>query len=375
MCAPLFSTYSTIFFLTGVGGKLLDSFNIPRAKSNVQASLVTYTLQETTTQTFSICVYFRPDYQVNQEDMVLFDTGSESNLIRAGLFKDGMGGWVEVGDEYLALEFLEGIKPRQWSSLCISQGLLERKVWLGEKEVMRKQIPAGTKIQLSTPFHLGSEAQGVQRFAGELAGPMLWPSELSKDGLEAIVFCQPPLHQSLLSSPQASSGVEKRETNQTSICSAKNATTFKLFNKTRKWSDAMALCSNLGGSTSLTSRWQLAQEIKVEKTICQLVWLPIFYNISTETWITHEGKVVDVFRILGVIDPSKQKSSRNHCFSIFTQPMIIRFGLIYRQSGRVESHLLSSVFSSIGQATGSACKGWPSTPTPTSTSKSTSMST
>ena len=37
---------------------------------------------------------------------------------------------------------------------------------------------------------------------------------------------------------------------------------------------------------------QLGKEIKVEKTICQLVWLPIFYNVSTETWVTHEGKIV-----------------------------------------------------------------------------------
>ena len=300
MCGLLLLTCWTTFFLmaptTGVGGKLLDSFNIPRAKPNVQlASLVTYTLQTTNTQTFSICVYFRPAYQVNQEDMVLFDTGSGSDLIRAGLFKDGMGGWVEVGNEYLALEFMEGIEPRQWSSLCLSQGLLERKVWLGEDEVMRKKIPAGAKIKLSAPFYLGSEASGVQRFTGELAGPMLWSSELSKDGLEAIVFCQPPLQQSLLSSPQSSTGVEKMERNQTSICSAKNATTFKLFKKTRKWSEAMTLCSNLGGSTSL-ARSQLGEEIKVEKTICQLVWLPIFYNVSTETWITHEGKVVDIFR-------------------------------------------------------------------------------
>ena len=296
MCGLLLAaTCWTIFFFTGVGGKLLDSFNIPRTKPNVQASLVTYTLQQTTTQTFSICVYFRPAYQVNQEDMVLFDTGSGSNLIRAGLFRDGMGGWVEVGNEYLALEFLEGIEPRQWSSLCLSQGLLERKVWLGEKEVMRKQIPSGAKIQLSSSFYLGSEASGVQRFAGELAGPMLWPSELSKDGLEAIVFCQPSLNQSLLSNPQSSTGVEKRETNQTSICSAKNATNFKLFKKRRDWSEAMALCSSLGGSTSMSSS-QVAEEIKVEKTICQLVWLPIFYNISTKSWFTHEGEVIVVSR-------------------------------------------------------------------------------
>ena len=358
MCAPLLlAAWSTIFFLVlvGVDAKLLDSFNIPRAKPNVQASLVTYTLQEATTQTFSICVYFRPAFQVNQEDMVLFDTGSESNLIRAGLFKDGMGGWVEVGDEYLALEFGEGIEPRQWSSLCLSQGLFERKVWLGEMEVLSKQIPVGAEIQLSTPFHLGSEATGVQRFVGELAGAMLWPSELSKDGLEAVVFCQPSLQPSLLSSPQSSSEVEKGERNQTSVCSAKNATTFKLFKKTRKWSEAMALCKNLGGSTSL-ARSQLAKEIKVEKTVCQLVWLPIFYNISTETWITHEGKV---------IDPSKQTSSRDHCFFNFHSARIIimiilimiRFGLIFHRSGEAESHLLNSVFSSTGRATGSACKG------------------
>ena len=109
----------TIFFLmastTGVGGNLLDSFNIPRTKpNNVQlASLVRYSLQQTKTRIFSICVYFRPAYQVNQEDMVLFDTGSGSDLIRAGLFKDGMGGWVEVGNNFHLITFI----PRQISSL------------------------------------------------------------------------------------------------------------------------------------------------------------------------------------------------------------------------------------------------------------------
>ena len=330
MCAP---SLAACFFLTAPGivvvGQLLDSFNIPRTKPNVKASLISYTVQQTTTETFSICVYFRPAYQVNQEDMVLFDTGSGSNLIRAGLFKDGMGGWIEVGDEYLALEFIEGIEPRQWSSLCLSQGLLERKVWLGENKVMSKRPPVGAKIQLGSIFHLGSEASGVQRFVGELAGALLFDSELTTDGLEAIVFCQPSIQRSLLSSPRSSNEVEKRETNQTSICSAKNATTFKLFKKTRKWSDAMALCSNLGGSTSL-ARSQVVEEIKVDTTVCQLVWLPIYYNISTKAWINPEGKVTRVFS--GVI-----LLFMHNCICQFLSfklsLIMIRFGLTCRQSG------------------------------------------
>ena len=285
MSAPSLPKSWTIFLIMAtdieVGGQLLDSFS-----TNNKANLITYTLPKTTTQMYSVCVYLKPDYRLNQEDMVLFDTGKNRNLIRAGIFKDGIGGWVEMGDEYLALEFNKGIAPRQWTSLCLSQGLLERKVWLGQDKVMNMTTPPGARIELSTTFHLGSEASGAQKFIGELAGPAFWALELSEDESEAFFFCRSSSKPSLLTSPSGT----KKQISQTSICSAKNATTFKLFKKTRKWSDAMELCSNLGGSTRL-SKSQLVEESKAEQNGCQLVWLPVQYNDSTKTWITHDGKV------------------------------------------------------------------------------------
>ena len=83
-------------------------------------------MENTQIISFSICFYFKPTYQLNLNHQVLLQI---PDFIKIGLYKDSVGGWLQIGKEYKIFDFPAVLYPRTWSSLCIQQTLTELKIW------------------------------------------------------------------------------------------------------------------------------------------------------------------------------------------------------------------------------------------------------
>lgn len=208
--------------------------------------------------------------------MVVFEAGSGSSLVRAGLYQSGEGGWLEVGEEYAPLDLAQPLEPRRWSSLCLDQGV-GRRVWVGDRLVHWQQGVA--PHTLGHTLTLGSTGQGRSGFVGDLAGLAVWPLELGHQGWTNFSTCLVVATPSIVSSTKLTSSIKKTGVNHSDICKSQGSTNNKLFEKTLPWQEAMEVCQAFGSSPNVGGM----EEMPDISSSCQLSWLPVKY--TNNTWL------------------------------------------------------------------------------------------
>ena len=115
-----------VLWSTFASEKLLTVFELPVNEAGDKYDYIEYSMENTQIISFSICFYFKPTYQLNLNHQVLLQI---PDFIKIGLYKDSVGGWLQIGKEYKIFDFPAVLYPRTWSSLCIQQTLTELKIW------------------------------------------------------------------------------------------------------------------------------------------------------------------------------------------------------------------------------------------------------
>ena len=105
---------------------MLTVFQFPVDEVDGKYDYIEYTIENTQLTAFSICFYFKPTYQLNPYSQTLLQI---PDFLKLGLYKDSVGGWLEIEKERIIFDFPFAIHPRIWNSFRIQQTSSERKIW------------------------------------------------------------------------------------------------------------------------------------------------------------------------------------------------------------------------------------------------------
>ena len=105
---------------------MLTVFQFPVDEVDGKYDYIEYTMKNTQLAAFSICFYFKPTYQLNPNSQILLQI---PDFLKLRLYKDSVGGWLEIGKERIIFDFPFALYPRTWNSFCIQQTSTEIKIW------------------------------------------------------------------------------------------------------------------------------------------------------------------------------------------------------------------------------------------------------
>ena len=116
---------------------MLTVFQFPVDEVDGKYDYIEYTIENTQLTAFSICFYFKPTYQLNHNSQILLTI---PDFIKLGMYKDSVGGWMEIGKEMIIFDFPTALYPRTWNSFCIQQTSAERKIWHENQTIYTENI-------------------------------------------------------------------------------------------------------------------------------------------------------------------------------------------------------------------------------------------
>ena len=96
---------------------------------------VQFLMENTTTKEFSVCFYFKPEFRLNPNHVViLFIPG----VLKIGINKNSKGGWLAINSDESIFDFMEPLFPRIWYSMCVQAGDGKIKIWLEDTLILDK---------------------------------------------------------------------------------------------------------------------------------------------------------------------------------------------------------------------------------------------
>ena len=133
-------------FLSTISQQMLTVFQLP---GDAGEDYVEYTVDSGPVSTFSICLYFKPAYQLNKNVQILLTI---PGFITVGIYEDSIGGWLEIGTENIIFDFPAALYPRTWNSFCIQQSSVKRKIWHENQIIYEEDITENINFNIKVKY-------------------------------------------------------------------------------------------------------------------------------------------------------------------------------------------------------------------------------
>lgn len=128
----MFSLLLVLLGLSDASHHKLTVFQFPPLVAGGTKGTVEFNLSTTSVTSFSICLYFRPAYQIHRHVQTMLEI---PGFVKLAIYEDSVGGSLQIGTENIIFDFPSALYPRTWNTFCIQQTSVARKIWHGNQTI------------------------------------------------------------------------------------------------------------------------------------------------------------------------------------------------------------------------------------------------